>query len=427
MQQIGEHAVVLGAGMSGLLAARVLTEAYERVTLLDRDPIRADGSPRRGVPQGRHAHVLLARGGEVIEDLFPGITGELVADGAVTAEPLVDFRICVGGHTLRPVPVGPSMLQCTRPFLEHHVRDRVLALPGVTAVNGHDAVGLSIDAHRHRITGVRVVHGRDVSTEETLTADLVVDATGRAGRTPVWLETLGLSRPREEEFRVNVQYASRLMRLPRDYAEQEKGITVGAVPGRPRGMGVFAVEGGHHIVTLADFLGGHRTAADEDGFLEFAATVSPPEVLSAIRRGEPVGEIATYRYRSSVRRHYQELSDLPDRLLVTGDGLCSFSPAYGQGMTVAALQALALRDTLAQGRPASRTASSGPRRNSSSIRGTSPSEPTSHFRRSRGGGRCRSGWPMPTSHSCTRPPPSTISSHGSSCGSCTCSTRRPGS
>ena len=295
--------------------------------------------------------MLLARGGEVIEDLFPGITSELVADGAVVSHPLADFRFCAGGHTLRPVPIGATMLQCTRPFLESHLRDRVLALPGLTPADGCDVVGLTLDDDRRRVTGVRVVHGRDASAQETLLADLVVDATGRGGRTPVWLQALGLPRPREEEFAVSVGYASRLMRLPRDYAEREKAIAVGPVPTLPRGLALLEVEGGRHLVTLAGFEDRHHPPADHDGFVEFAATVSPPDVLAAIRRAEPLGEITTYRYQSSVRRHSQELSGLPDRLLVTGDALCSFNPIYGQGMTLAAMQASMLRDSLTQGVP----------------------------------------------------------------------------
>ncbi len=150
---------------------------------------------------------------------------------------------------------------------------------------------------------------------------------------------------------MNVGYASRLMRLPRDYSEREKAIAIGPLPDRPRGLALLEVEGGRHLVTLAGFEGRHHPPADDDGFVEFAATVSPPDVLAAIRRAEPLGEIATYRYQSSVRRHYQELPDPPEGLLVTGDALCSFNPLYGQGMTLAAMQASTLRKSLAEGLP----------------------------------------------------------------------------
>jgi 2-polyprenyl-6-methoxyphenol hydroxylase-like FAD-dependent oxidoreductase len=79
----GDHAVVLGASMGGLAAARVLADAYRRVTVVDRDLLPVPGVQRRGVPQGRHAHGLLARGREVLEELFPGLTDELVARGAL--------------------------------------------------------------------------------------------------------------------------------------------------------------------------------------------------------------------------------------------------------------------------------------------------------------------------------------------------------
>jgi 2-polyprenyl-6-methoxyphenol hydroxylase-like FAD-dependent oxidoreductase len=349
MQRIGEHAIVLGAGIAGLMAARVLVETYDRVTVVERDPQDTTGDSRRGVPQGRHAHMLLPRGGEIVGDLFPGIVQELLDDGAVVAEPLTEFRLSVGGHTLRQEPIGAVALQSSRQFLEDHLRDRVRALRGVSMIAGCDVVGLRVDDDRRQVTGVRIVRRQPGSAEEELTADLVVDSMGRGGRTPAWLQALGFPRPREEVFRVGVAYASRLLRLRPEAAGVEKAVGTGPVPGRPRGMMMLAIEDDRRLLTLAGFDGEHRPPSDEDGFLDFAATVAPPDVLAAIRDAEPLGEIATYRYPSYLRRHYQQMSSFPDGLLVIGDALCSFSPIYAQGMTVAALQALALRDSIRQG------------------------------------------------------------------------------
>jgi hypothetical protein len=76
------HAVVMGASMAGLLAGRILLNHFDRVTIVERDRLLEDSEPRPGVPQGTHVHVLLARGQQILEQLFPGFIAELIDAGA---------------------------------------------------------------------------------------------------------------------------------------------------------------------------------------------------------------------------------------------------------------------------------------------------------------------------------------------------------
>jgi flavin-dependent dehydrogenase len=288
MRRIGDHAVVLGASLAGLLAARVLADAYGRVTVVERDPLPETAGNRRGVPQGRHAHVLLARGAQILDELFPGLLDDLVAGGAPVIRDFAELRFAPAGHPLRLEgrPAQAATYQASRPYLEGRLRARVRALPAVDVVDRCDVVGLVTTAARDRVTGVRIRRGA-ARAEETLDADLVLDATGRGGRAAAWLATIGYDQPPEEQLTIQLKYATRHLRLRPGALPGQKFVAVGPEPGRPSGFVLFAEEQDRWVLTLIGY-DGHHPPADPDAFLAFVETVAPPDVLAAVRDAVPL-------------------------------------------------------------------------------------------------------------------------------------------
>ncbi|WP_327357826.1 NAD(P)/FAD-dependent oxidoreductase [Streptomyces sp. NBC_01304] len=339
------RAVVLGGGLAGMLAAAALRHAVDQIDIIEPHALPDQVAPRTGLPQARHAHSLMEGGAEAIDQLLPG-TLELLCAAGANRIPLPTGMVAFSpeGWYRRWLRESHYVIAASRDLIDHTVRQQTLKHPGITVHTGHRAVALV--GSRRKVTGVRVED--PAHHTRVIPADLIIDATGRASRTPLWLSDLGIPRIKHDKVDSGLAYASRTFQAP----SPTKGWPIVTVQADARtepgqAITILPIENDQWLVSLSGTRSGQPTSNPDD-FLPFARGLRHPVAGELLAHARPISDVALTHSTANSRYYYERASAWPDGLIVLGDAVAAFNPVYGQGMSTAALGALALRTAVQQ-------------------------------------------------------------------------------
>jgi len=333
-----EKAIVIGGSIAGLLAARVLSDHFEEVVLLEKDNFTDDGKARNGAPQANHVHILLVKGKEILQEFFPELEMNLIKKGASKIDFLNDSRYRLPSGWAPKFRSGIITFACTRTLLENTIRHQVQKISKIKIANGKRITSLVLEKPNKVILKTK--------ENEEIRGDLIVDCTGRNTKTPFWLEGIGFTKPKETKIDSFVRYATRRYIPSKNVERKWKMLVILNKPTvNPRIGGIYPIEDGKWLVGLYA-IGNNYPPTDEEGFLEFTKNLESSELYDALKDAMPDSDIWGYTVQGSRRYHYEGMKRWPANFIVLGDAASVFNPYYGQGITAAALGAKVLDDML---------------------------------------------------------------------------------
>ncbi|TPV42239.1 FAD-dependent oxidoreductase [Bacillus dicomae] len=330
-------AIVIGGSMAGKLAAKALSSAFKEVIILEAGE-RWDGkASRKRVPQSNHPHVLLKGGEKAIEELFPNITNELIEAGSIVNNFTRDLKWHQFGLWKQPFIGEVHMIQQSRPMLESHIQKRIERVSNITTKYETLVEALLVDEKRYKVCGVKARY-LDTGLYEEFHADIVVDASGFGSKGIEWLREYDIE-VQEEKVRIDLFYATRMFKLK----ENEKldccnMMMSPSFPESPYGVLIQTIEDNRYFVTFSGYAD-EKAPQTDDEFYNFAENLSIRNVTDFLNSAEAITDIKIYKIPFQVRRRFDLVTNMPEGLLVVGDAHCRFDPVFGQGVSVAAMEA----------------------------------------------------------------------------------------
>ncbi|GIP36630.1 NAD(P)/FAD-dependent oxidoreductase [Paenibacillus sp. J2TS4] len=339
-----ERAVIIGGGIGGLLAAKVLSDYYNEVLIVDRDDFPEKPGNRPGVPQGFQPHRLTPRGKMIIERLFPGLNDDLLAQGAALSQDKI-YRF-TNQYGILTMPNPEKDVMCSRALLEWGLRQRMKKISNVRFLPKQNVIGLQTNQDQTIVSGVRIRERGQSNLKKVIAADMVIDTSGRQSKLGNWLQELGIEIPKPDILKVSLGYSTRHYKIPSNLAEKWALVHIEGEAIRRENTGIFAIIENNIAEMLLWNAGGNYPTTDAEEYEEVVANLTDPIIADIWNKLEPLTPPRGYRIKELFRNRFEQIPRWPSGLLVLGDALCNFDPIYGQGMTMAAVEVEMLESCL---------------------------------------------------------------------------------